>query len=391
MFHLFTSIYTDLTQRPRFNILFVGSAESGKTTLLQTFKAHYNDTKGTQQTPPRTPQPSSTLPKTRPTVGQNVLDIPSPLPSSRPLILPAYPPPRIPSTPPPSSSSSSWFSSSRNSNIPQSPQGPRSARQPSKAVLHIWDLGGEKGLRSIWKEYYGEVDCVVYFWDCGKASHGEVREEEWQTLLGLAQEPQLSHLPFLVILSRSDLTASQRQADIKGKGKELAEDDAQATLDDEEGDLSLSVSSSAGSIDGIASQEMSRRTSQQSATQLSESQNTAADISITSADIPNLQAPPPMDGPDVLESLRMFIFSNIEAYTSRQSSQEPPPPVAASQVDQDLSKSEQDTDEAGDDSDLIEHFPETTILPVSSLTGKGIVECMDWFVHKSIGSTRRAT
>lgn len=219
MFHLLSSLYTDFTQRPRFNVLFLGPTQSGKTALLQTIKTRYLDNKGV---PPSAfaadPAAPPALPKTRPTVGQNVIDVPAPLPSQRPLVQPIYPLPTIepPLSPSGSSSSiSSWFSSG-----PPTPVS-SSKRPPSKAVLHIWDLGGEEALQKIWKKYYTETDCVVYFWDCKEGGQGEARQQQWEafgesppSMLDAANPFAIvilmpsSYAPLLVIPSQPDLQAS---------------------------------------------------------------------------------------------------------------------------------------------------------------------------------------
>lgn len=182
MFHLLSSLYTDLTSRPRYNILFLGSESSGKSTLLQTIKSHYLERKALERDSSAATR-AYKLPKTRATVGQNVLDIAAPAPSNRPLVKPAYPPPDP--TPPTLSevgSSSSWFSPSRPAAPRRTSTSTGSGRKPSKAILHIWDLGGEQGLRPIWKKYYAETDCVVWFWDCSTGGKGKSREAEWDSL-----------------------------------------------------------------------------------------------------------------------------------------------------------------------------------------------------------------
>lgn len=363
MFHLISSIYTDLTQRPRFNVLCVGHSDSGKTTLLQVLKAQLTSTEGVKvKSVSGTP---SSLPKTRPTVGQNVFDLQCPPPSPRPLIIPAYPPPQIdPALPASSSSSSSWWTSAPSSSTSTS----ANTKQPSKAVLHIWDLGGEKGLRSIWREYFDEADCVVYFWDCGDAGRGEAREEAWQTLASLARDPQLARLPFLVLLSRSDLTTRP------DKGKARAIDDEESITasktsteaDDEDGDLSLTIERPAGDS--------------------YESENkTQGKTSAPASPQPRQSTTAMMEDTDVLESLRMFIVSHVEALSINTEE------AAAKEQRQKDEDADADAEADGtDDSDETTAFPETTIIPVSSLTGRGVVECVDWLVYKSLDSTRKA-
>lgn len=45
------------------------------------------------------------------------------------------------------------------------------------AVLQFWDLGGQRGIRSIWPKYYGDCHAVVYVID---AVDHERLSEGWE-------------------------------------------------------------------------------------------------------------------------------------------------------------------------------------------------------------------
>ena len=45
------------------------------------------------------------------------------------------------------------------------------------AVLQFWDLGGQRGIRSIWPKYYGDCHAVVYVVD---AVDHERLSEGWE-------------------------------------------------------------------------------------------------------------------------------------------------------------------------------------------------------------------
>eukprot|EP01102_Stenamoeba_stenopodia_P019066 TRINITY_DN7096_c0_g1_i1.p1 TRINITY_DN7096_c0_g1~~TRINITY_DN7096_c0_g1_i1.p1 ORF type:complete len:190 (-),score=30.67 TRINITY_DN7096_c0_g1_i1:64-633(-) len=74
-----------------------------------------------------------------------------------------------------------------------------------KAKLIFRDLGGEKSLRSIWEKYYGDVNAIVFVVD---ASNPERLPEAETVFESLTSTPQLSQLPFLVLLNKQDLGPS---------------------------------------------------------------------------------------------------------------------------------------------------------------------------------------
>ena len=66
--------------------------------------------------------------------------------------------------------------------------------------LIIWDLGGQKGLRSIWEKYYAEAHAVVFVIDGSEDS-----QDSRDTLQRLLTDAELDGAPVLVMANKSDL------------------------------------------------------------------------------------------------------------------------------------------------------------------------------------------
>lgn len=98
---------------------------------------------------------------------------------------------------------------------------------------------------------------------------------------------------------------------------------------------------------------------------------------------------------DLVESLRVFIQSHIEAKT-RTLRKSPhaasvakglaPSILAAFDDAQDAPVTADETEASEALGDSEGSFPETTIFPMSILTGRGVEECMDWIVQKSLAA-----
>jgi len=66
----------------------------------------------------------------------------------------------------------------------------------------FWDLGGQRGLRSIWAEYFSEAHAIIFVVDAAaEGRFGEARAELDQLLAS----PDLRGAPLLVLLNKSDL------------------------------------------------------------------------------------------------------------------------------------------------------------------------------------------
>lgn len=69
-------------------------------------------------------------------------------------------------------------------------------------TLNVWDIGGQKSIRPYWKNYFDNVDALVYVID--SADRKRV-DETGVELNKLINEDELSSLPLLVFANKQDL------------------------------------------------------------------------------------------------------------------------------------------------------------------------------------------
>ena len=78
--------------------------------------------------------------------------------------------------------------------------------------LNVWDVGGQKTIRSYWRNYFDQTDAPVYVIDA--ADHR--RMEETSMELGqLVDEAKLADIPVLVYGNKSDLMNAMEQCEIE--------------------------------------------------------------------------------------------------------------------------------------------------------------------------------
>ncbi|KAN0135384.1 P-loop containing nucleoside triphosphate hydrolase protein [Lactarius tabidus] len=80
------------------------------------------------------------------------------------------------------------------------------------AVLQFWDLGGQRGIRSIWPKYYGDCHAVVYVID---AVDHERLSEGWEVFDTVLSAPQILGVPLLLLANKQDRTDSLTVAEIR--------------------------------------------------------------------------------------------------------------------------------------------------------------------------------
>ncbi|KAL2262171.1 hypothetical protein VTK26DRAFT_2245 [Humicola hyalothermophila] len=69
--------------------------------------------------------------------------------------------------------------------------------------LNIWDVGGQKTLRSYWRNYFEKTDALIWVVDATDRLRFDDCKEE---LHGLLQEERLSGASLLVFANKSDVT-----------------------------------------------------------------------------------------------------------------------------------------------------------------------------------------
>lgn len=77
------------------------------------------------------------------------------------------------------------------------------ARLPSgQENLLVWDLGGAKALRPIWRRYVADAEALIFVVDASAESHA--LEDSRDCLCNLLKEPSLQRSPLLVYAAKQD-------------------------------------------------------------------------------------------------------------------------------------------------------------------------------------------
>lgn len=77
-----------------------------------------------------------------------------------------------------------------------------STLQYEKYSLNIWDVGGQKSLRSYWKNYFESTDGLVWIVDCADTMRLKLCKDELHDLL---KEERLAGASLLVLANKQDL------------------------------------------------------------------------------------------------------------------------------------------------------------------------------------------
>lgn len=79
-------------------------------------------------------------------------------------------------------------------------------------MVNIWDIGGQKTIRSFWRNYFERTDGVVWVVDSSAPDRlGLCREE----LHGVMQEDRLQTASLLILANKQDVPGAASVADIK--------------------------------------------------------------------------------------------------------------------------------------------------------------------------------
>ncbi|KAI0786593.1 P-loop containing nucleoside triphosphate hydrolase protein [Abortiporus biennis] len=68
-------------------------------------------------------------------------------------------------------------------------------------ILQFWDLGGQRGIRSIWHRYYDDCHAVVFVID---ADDRERLGEGWEVFETVLSSPQILGVPLLLLANKQD-------------------------------------------------------------------------------------------------------------------------------------------------------------------------------------------
>ncbi|TKA78843.1 hypothetical protein B0A49_01962 [Cryomyces minteri] len=78
--------------------------------------------------------------------------------------------------------------------------------------LNIWDVGGQKTLRTYWKNYFEKTDTLIWVVD---ATDRERLDDCRKELMGLLVEERLMGASLLVFKNKSDVAGSMSEEDIR--------------------------------------------------------------------------------------------------------------------------------------------------------------------------------
>ena len=82
--------------------------------------------------------------------------------------------------------------------------------------LNIWDVGGQKTLRSYWRNYFEKTDALIWVVDATDRLRIEDCREE---LHGLLQEERLSGATLLVFANKTDVNGCMDEKEIQEVSK----------------------------------------------------------------------------------------------------------------------------------------------------------------------------
>ncbi|KAI0049971.1 P-loop containing nucleoside triphosphate hydrolase protein [Auriscalpium vulgare] len=84
-------------------------------------------------------------------------------------------------------------------------------------ILQFWDLGGQRGIRSIWPRYYDDCHAVVYVID---ADDRERLGEGWEVFDNVLSAPQILGVPLLLLANKQDSPQSLSVEEIRNDYEE---------------------------------------------------------------------------------------------------------------------------------------------------------------------------
>ena len=78
----------------------------------------------------------------------------------------------------------------------------------------MWDVGGQKKIRMLWRHYYSNTDGLIFVVDSqDEARIAEAREE----LHGIANDPAMSGVALLVLANKQDMPKAMSPAAVAEK------------------------------------------------------------------------------------------------------------------------------------------------------------------------------
>ena len=83
---------------------------------------------------------------------------------------------------------------------------------PHRYLLNIWDIGGQKTLRSYWRNYFEQTDALVWVVDSADARRLQDCAEELHKLL---LEERLAGATLMIFANKQDVAGALTPAEIE--------------------------------------------------------------------------------------------------------------------------------------------------------------------------------
>ncbi|KAG2031141.1 P-loop containing nucleoside triphosphate hydrolase protein [Suillus americanus] len=80
------------------------------------------------------------------------------------------------------------------------------------SIINFFDLGGQRGIRSIWHRYYDDCHAVAYVID---AQDRERISEGWEVFDTVLSSPQTLNIPLLLLANKQDSPSSLSVSEIR--------------------------------------------------------------------------------------------------------------------------------------------------------------------------------
>lgn len=77
--------------------------------------------------------------------------------------------------------------------------------------LNVWDTGGSRAVRHYWRQYFGEVDVVIYVVDSANPRRIPEAKDELDYLL---EEEKIAGVPILIFANKQDLIGAMSAEEI---------------------------------------------------------------------------------------------------------------------------------------------------------------------------------
>jgi len=78
--------------------------------------------------------------------------------------------------------------------------------------VNVWDVGGQKSIRTFWKNYFEKTEGLIWVVDCGDRSRLAICREEMHKLL---KEERLQGATLLVLANKQDLVGAATHDEIR--------------------------------------------------------------------------------------------------------------------------------------------------------------------------------